>query len=260
MQALEEHHWLRINTLIQQINQARDHGTMRQVFLHGVRELIPYDFGIFDLSKLKDGTFSSLCDPVIVSDFGATFEQEFIERHDNEYSRLSYTRWIHYEKQPIVYNETDVINQEVRKKSKYFTEYLEPQGFVYCCGCNIVHEGVNLGAVTFYRLLSSQDFSERELTILSLLQPHLINRLAQLVEVEASLDPRSRLIKEFSLTEREIEVMELVYSGLGNQEIGDTLFISVNTVKKHLNNIFSKLDLKSRSQLITFLRSSDFEG
>ena len=53
------------------------------------------------------------------------------------------------------------------------------------------------------------------------------------------------------LTEREQEVLGLVAKGLSNREIAEALFITLGTVKKHLNNTFSKLDVKSRTQAIT---------
>jgi LuxR family maltose regulon positive regulatory protein len=53
------------------------------------------------------------------------------------------------------------------------------------------------------------------------------------------------------LTEREQEVLRLVAKGLSNREIAEALFITLGTVKKHLNNIFSKLDVKSRTQATT---------
>lgn len=54
------------------------------------------------------------------------------------------------------------------------------------------------------------------------------------------------------LTNREIEISELVTRGLSNKEISNQLFITERTVKAHLMNIYSKLDLHSRAQLIIF--------
>ncbi len=50
------------------------------------------------------------------------------------------------------------------------------------------------------------------------------------------------------LTERELEVLGCLAKGLSNQEIGDTLFISEKTVKTHVSNILSKLNLTDRTQ------------
>ena len=49
------------------------------------------------------------------------------------------------------------------------------------------------------------------------------------------------------LTAREIEVLALVAQGISNQEIGERLFISSFTVKRHIANILTKLDLPTRA-------------
>lgn len=56
------------------------------------------------------------------------------------------------------------------------------------------------------------------------------------------------------LSEREFEVMQLVAQGLSNQEIGNKLFISAGTVKRHISNIYQKLDVHSRVQAIELAR------
>ena len=57
-------------------------------------------------------------------------------------------------------------------------------------------------------------------------------------------------IKELDLKEREYEILKLVSKGLSNQEIADELFIALPTVKTHTSNLYSKLDVKSRTQAI----------
>ncbi|MGI5189393.1 response regulator [Promicromonospora sp. CA-289599] len=52
------------------------------------------------------------------------------------------------------------------------------------------------------------------------------------------------------LSPREAEVMDLVSDGLSNQEIAARLFISGKTVKNHLNSLFAKLGVTTRSQAI----------
>ncbi|MFZ1025020.1 MAG: response regulator transcription factor [Limnoraphis robusta] len=50
------------------------------------------------------------------------------------------------------------------------------------------------------------------------------------------------------LSDRELQVLCLIVAGKNNQEIGETLHISKSTVKFHVNNILSKLNVKDRTQ------------
>lgn len=50
------------------------------------------------------------------------------------------------------------------------------------------------------------------------------------------------------LTNREIEVLALITEGLSNQEIANRLFITIKTVKTHVSNILSKLEVSDRTQ------------
>ncbi|MCK5221877.1 MAG: hypothetical protein KAR14_09885, partial [Candidatus Aminicenantes bacterium] len=62
------------------------------------------------------------------------------------------------------------------------------------------------------------------------------------------------LLQDDIITEREKEIIILILNGKSNKEIEDELFISLGTVKNHLYNIYKKLKVKSRTQLITLLR------
>lgn len=52
------------------------------------------------------------------------------------------------------------------------------------------------------------------------------------------------------LSERELEILKLVAEGLSNQQIGRKLFLATSTVKRHVNNIYAKLDVHSRTQAV----------
>jgi len=56
--------------------------------------------------------------------------------------------------------------------------------------------------------------------------------------------------KPHQLSQREAEVAALVSTGLSNREAAVSLFVTEKTVKFHLTNIYKKMGLKSRSQLI----------
>ncbi|GAB6191063.1 LuxR C-terminal-related transcriptional regulator [Desulfocastanea catecholica] len=57
------------------------------------------------------------------------------------------------------------------------------------------------------------------------------------------------------LTNREIEVLKILASGMSNTEIGDALYISPETVKRHLSTIYQKLEVKNRHQAVMIGKS-----
>lgn len=60
------------------------------------------------------------------------------------------------------------------------------------------------------------------------------------------------------LTIRENEILDLVGKGFNNKEIGQKLFITENTVKKHVSSIFTKLGFKSRKEVISYLKKRQY--
>ena len=94
----------------------------------------------------------------------------------------------------------------------------------------------------------------------------LADAIRRAAENEATLDPQvaSRVIQELhgakrdelnpytELTDREMEVLKLIASGMSNSEIAEKLVISVNTVKGHVSNILSKLQLADRTQAAVY--------
>jgi DNA-binding NarL/FixJ family response regulator len=56
------------------------------------------------------------------------------------------------------------------------------------------------------------------------------------------------------LTQREYEIAHLICQGKSNEEIAGLIYLSINTIKFHLKNIYEKLDISSRTQLIIKMR------
>lgn len=59
-----------------------------------------------------------------------------------------------------------------------------------------------------------------------------------------------QMADELSISNRELEVLQLLSAGLSNQEIANRLFVSPNTIKTHLARLFEKLSVGKRAQAI----------
>jgi DNA-binding NarL/FixJ family response regulator len=58
------------------------------------------------------------------------------------------------------------------------------------------------------------------------------------------------------LSAREVEVLRLVAAGRSNQQIADELVISLNTVRRHVSNIFDKTGVSNRAQATAYAKDS----
>ena len=67
------------------------------------------------------------------------------------------------------------------------------------------------------------------------------------------IDPQA--LQDSNLNNREFEILKLISTGCTNQEIANRLFIALPTVKTHASNLYSKLDVKNRTQAVAKARS-----
>ncbi len=74
----------------------------------------------------------------------------------------------------------------------------------------------------------------------------------------ASENSLNRLKSEFGLTQREAEILENISQGHTNAELAEKLFVSENTIKYHIKNIYIKLDVKNRVQALRKAQIEEF--
>jgi len=70
------------------------------------------------------------------------------------------------------------------------------------------------------------------------------------VLMPADFELNTGMLTELHISDRELEVLQLMAQGLSNQQIGDRLFVSLNTIKTHSANLFVKLGVQRRTQAV----------
>ena len=84
----------------------------------------------------------------------------------------------------------------------------------------------------------------------ALIQPSIAQKVvAEFARLATHATPNQAHLDE-ALSERELEVLKHIADGLSNKEIAAKLVISLGTVKRHITNMYGKLDVQSRTQAI----------
>lgn len=103
----------------------------------------------------------------------------------------------------------------------------------------LLHNDSFVGVLGMAQKNHASKYSIRDKKILHLLSDVIASKLLHEKQAETSI-----------LSTREIEVAQLVKKGWTNQKIGQHLYISVNTVKKHLQSIYRKFNIQNKIQLV----------
>ena len=132
------------------------------------------------------------------------------------------------------------------RRNPWYWEVMRPSGIEYEMKLWLpAPEGIGRGFF-FVRGPHQHDFGERDRALLQLLRPYL-------ARIRARWESRHR---PAALTAREAEVVQLVAQGFTNKEIAARLVISNTTVRTHLENIFFKLGVHTRTAAVAHLLSA----
>lgn len=248
---MQKNEFLLINEIIYKIYTMEDFNEMRKNFLSLLSVLIPNkESSIF----LSDHTESEhlICDPVIFPSVESSAEQNYLQ-----FENLDYTRWVMMSRKCMIFRESDLISDEKRFETDFFKNLMAPNNLYYSLQLVLVYHEVSLGVVTLYRTKEMGDFTDEEVFILDSFKEHLNYRFYQNF---LSSDPKENkpvtenkgFMDQYPLTKRESEIAGLILNGYSNDDISDKLNISPHTLKKHLQNIYRKLNITAKWELLQF--------
>lgn len=179
---------------------------------------------------------------------------EAIERYQNEYETIDYINWFADEPTSRVYRDTDLVPKDFRENSEFMIKWMQPYGLFYCIGMTIAANSKPYGNVFLFRSKDEGDFTPKDIELLTVLNEHLCIRFERELpnghsakSISGASDP---IASKYRLTQKESDVLACIAEGRQRSSIASHLFISENTLKKHLANIYKKTGISRYEDLI----------
>lgn len=238
-----------INQIIYQIYNIENFDEMKEELMTQLKNLL----SCVCVSILSaDPNTGKLCDPVCVPSSFNKMEQNYLTMQDIEWGS-----WITKQKRSLVVSSSELIPEKERVKTAFYQRSYKPFGVHYSAYLTFVNKNEFMGILTVYRTKQQGDFTSEDLFVLQILSEHLNARFYREKYQESVAWQRQKkmgsYIAAYGLTEREAEVVDLVFNGISNEEISAQLFISHSTLKKHLQNIYRKTGVSSKAQLLALM-------
>lgn len=140
----------------------------------------------------------------------------------------------------------DVISRQEYENSCFFNEFMKPNDHYHEIGIYLISQNKLLGGISFVGERNDPSFHTHSIDEIEVVSYFISMKLNYLLR-------QSPIHKQAHLTPSEQKVCGLLKKGLTNQEMADQLVVSLNTIKKHLQNIYKKLGVSNRTSLLSFL-------
>ena len=249
VKTLETNDWLVMNSIIYKIYTTGDFDAMRTQFLEQIKTVIDFDSADFYLASSNEK--ENLERPVFLN-----CDEDLSDIYEN----MDYSRGIMFSGRSMVYRETDIISDEKRVQTEYYQRVYKPNNWHYALQMIFGRNKHFLGVVTLYRTIGKEDFTYEDVFLMDMLKDHMAYRLSQDRNNQMTSQEKLTLtqaVKAYDLTKREQTILQLLLQGMENTEICDHLSITVNTLKKHILNIYRKLGIRNRVQMFKLIKEKE---
>lgn len=249
VKTLETNDWLVMNSIIYKIYTTGDFDVMRTQFLEQIKTVIDFDSADFYLASSNEK--ENLERPVFLN-----CDEDLSDIYEN----MDYSRGIMFSGRSMVYRETDIISDEKRVQTEYYQRVYKPNNWHYALQMIFGRNKHFLGVVTLYRTIGKEDFTYEDVFLMDMLKDHMAYRLSQDRNNQMTSQEKMTLtqaVKTYDLTKREQTILQLLLQGMENTEICDHLSITVNTLKKHILNIYRKLGIRNRVQMFKLIKEKE---
>jgi DNA-binding CsgD family transcriptional regulator len=146
------------------------------------------------------------------------------------------------------------------ERTDFFNNFILPQHLYWEMFVGLRWHNKLEGMITLWRTRKECDYDENDLAKAEIIAPHFMLTIRHMANLKTDPGPaipcegREADFKTgFHLSERELDILRYVISGMSYSEIGDALFISRLTVHTHVKNIYRKIGIRNKVELGRFL-------
>lgn len=248
---MEKNQFLVINDLIYEMYSWRSLEDIKENFFQRLKIIVPFSYASILLKKNEDPEDITLCNPICYPDYFTEAEEAYLACGPDS----DYLLWNLYAKESKLLRTSDILDEKKRLNSPLYVNCYGKFDVYDDMQFTIVFNGKLLGLLTLYRTRIDGTFSTEDMFFLRALGMHLNAVMQRMTgdRREGRVTDEKRLSDmqtRFRLTGRETEILAHLYRFETNAEIADALGIRENTLQKHLQNLFRKLNVTSRWEVL----------
>lgn len=249
---LYERDWNFIVDTIYEINAEEDPKRVGRIALEALFVLIPSDQIMLTYMEKTD-QLNLRCKDVDTVGMPALYLDKFLA---GDYNDDPYFLYCNVLKETKCFRDSDNMSDSYRESTPIFKDIYSKQGIYYSMRSYLAYKGSIVANISIFNSKERGDFSDRDLFILDLLAPHVALKLGRIIAEKNGEEKRPVSPEQYDkwgLTTREQEIANLVVEGMPDDQIADSLCIAKSTFKKHIYNIYQKVDVNNRVQLYAAL-------
>lgn len=248
---MKKNTFLIYNDTVHCLYSSKNMAELRDNALYRLRMLIPYSYASILLADTSsDAQILYQEEPFCIPTSFAEAEMEYI-KHSEEDPLL----WVTGSHESTLVRESDLLDDESRLQSPLYLHCYKKYNIFDTLQLSIVYNQIFLGVLTLFRTRIDGCFTEDDMFFLRSLGTHLNLAMYHILKEPDTKDRQetlAELSQKFELTNRETEILSLIFDFKSMSDISEELELRENTVQKHMQNIFRKMNVSSKWELLQF--------
>lgn len=247
---MEKNDFLLLNEIIYHIHTAQTLEELRLDTMSQIKFIIPYSYASMITVRIDPASMEiHHSDPVCLPESFSAVETNWIE-----YAHQDRGLWLSHAPECVVIRDSEMWDDEDRLSSPIYQNIYRGYNIYDVLQMNVAYQNQVMALLSLYRTRLDGHFTDQDAFYLRSLSNHINFAYYQKSRQAPAPTPKFRsmeqLVQDYGLTNREREILALIFQGQDNEELIQALTISKHTLFKHLQNIYRKCDVSSRWELL----------